>query len=324
MLFYLNSKAQDPNFSQYFSSPLILNPANTGNFLGKNRSSFQYRNQWQGIGDPYITGTGSFETKILKNTINEGILSFGINGLYDKTAAGLLKSNYVSFSIGYHIFTDNSNESKLSVGFQSTLVSKKLDFENITFADQFSSYGFNLTLPNNQNFQNKTIFYSDWNSGMMYSNEKESYSFYIGMSTYHLTKPRESFLNDNSTRIPIRSTIHGGFTLHLSNNGKLFTSGMINKQGTSSESLIGMVYGVERYVDYKQFLFLAGTWYRMNENIIPYLGYMFKNFQLGLSFDVNVTNKFHSNFKNRSFELSMVYHNYNNSEFNRLIQNCKF
>jgi len=40
------SLAQDPNFSQFFASPLTLNPALTGKFDGNFRLAGNYRNQW--------------------------------------------------------------------------------------------------------------------------------------------------------------------------------------------------------------------------------------------------------------------------------------
>ncbi|MES1226414.1 MAG: type IX secretion system membrane protein PorP/SprF, partial [Bacteroidota bacterium] len=41
--------AQDPNFSQFFASPLTLNPALTGKFDGVYRVAGNYRNQWPTI-----------------------------------------------------------------------------------------------------------------------------------------------------------------------------------------------------------------------------------------------------------------------------------
>ena len=49
--------AQDPNFSQFFSSPLNVNPALTANIYGKWRVITNYRTQWLGPVDPYNTGT---------------------------------------------------------------------------------------------------------------------------------------------------------------------------------------------------------------------------------------------------------------------------
>ena len=39
------SYAQDPHFSQFFASPLTINPANTGNFSGSLRAALNSRTQ---------------------------------------------------------------------------------------------------------------------------------------------------------------------------------------------------------------------------------------------------------------------------------------
>src|SRR5678810_596663 len=63
--------AQDPNFSQFFASPLTLNPAMTGKFDGVYRVAGNYRNQWPTIYNAYTTYTASFDAGILKNNIPE-------------------------------------------------------------------------------------------------------------------------------------------------------------------------------------------------------------------------------------------------------------
>ncbi|HQQ95111.1 MAG TPA: type IX secretion system membrane protein PorP/SprF, partial [Bacteroidia bacterium] len=48
-------KAQDVHFSQYYFSPLSLNPANTGNYDGNYRFFGNYRSQWREISEAYDT-----------------------------------------------------------------------------------------------------------------------------------------------------------------------------------------------------------------------------------------------------------------------------
>lgn len=300
--------SQDPHFSQYFSSPLTLNPANTGNFEGPGRLSMNFRNQWQGLGNPYITGTGSFDTEIFKKKAGKGNrFAFGILGLYDKTTAGKLTSNYLSASVGYHLFTDVENTSKLSIGFQSTLVNRKLDFTKISFADQFTSYGFDLTLPSNQSFQTGNINYTDFNTGLMYSQVKENGSAYIGVSAYHLTRPNESFLNDQTNRVPMRFTLHGGGTWNTSDRSMIMGSGLVMSQGGVNQTVLGLAYGRQIESSVSDIKVFVGGWYRNKDAIIPYAGYTYDNFQLGISYDVNTSQLSSAGTKQRSFEISMIY-----------------
>src|SRR5688500_12258614 len=61
------ASAQDPNFSQFFVSPLTLNPAMTGKFNGDFRLAGNYRDQWPAITKAFITSTASFDMGILKS-----------------------------------------------------------------------------------------------------------------------------------------------------------------------------------------------------------------------------------------------------------------
>ncbi|MEO9210409.1 MAG: type IX secretion system membrane protein PorP/SprF, partial [Ginsengibacter sp.] len=64
-------KAQDPHFSQFFASPLTLNPALTGKFDGDLRVAGNYRNQWPTLDNYYRTFSVSVDFDILKNKIPE-------------------------------------------------------------------------------------------------------------------------------------------------------------------------------------------------------------------------------------------------------------
>ncbi|MEN9951397.1 MAG: hypothetical protein RLY85_2149 [Bacteroidota bacterium] len=319
-IFVLFTKAQDPHFSQYFSSPLTLNPANTGNFEGTSRLASNFRNQWQGIGDPFVTGTISFDSEILKDRIGEGNkLAVGIMGLYDKALGGKFKSNYISASLGYHLWLDEDRSKKLSVGFQSTLANKRIDPLSISFANQFGSYGFDLNLPSNEIITNSNIGYFDWNTGMMFNSTGENGSYYIGTSAYHVTGPRESFLNSASARIPMRVTLHTGGTRFVGQSGVVMGSAIFMNQGVSKELTLGMAYGHNLNSVLNNVGLYVGGWYRNKESVIPYFGMMFNNLQLGLSYDM-VTSGLHlAKTQNRSYEVSLIYSFRENSDYKRFV-----
>ena len=69
--FIFNADAQDPHFSQFFASPLTLNPALTGKFDGTLRAAGNYRNQWPAFNNVYTTSTLSVDFSILNKIIPE-------------------------------------------------------------------------------------------------------------------------------------------------------------------------------------------------------------------------------------------------------------
>src|ERR1700684_3485651 len=84
-------RAQDPAFSQFFASPLTLNPALTGKFNGIVRVAGNYRNQWPTIDNAFITSTVSVDGAIFKNRLPDGdVWGLGLMAMTDKTADGIL------------------------------------------------------------------------------------------------------------------------------------------------------------------------------------------------------------------------------------------
>src|SRR5690349_17924517 len=89
------SIAQDPNFSQFFASPLTLNPALTGKFDGVFRVAGNFRNQWPTINNAFVTKTASLDFGILKNRLADiDKLGIGLLGVTDNAGDGVLVTNY--------------------------------------------------------------------------------------------------------------------------------------------------------------------------------------------------------------------------------------
>ena len=77
--------AQAPSFSQFFSSPLNINPGLTANINSKWRMVSNFRNQWIGPASPYATGTVSYDTKVMKDKLPEtSVLGPGGMVIYPK------------------------------------------------------------------------------------------------------------------------------------------------------------------------------------------------------------------------------------------------
>jgi len=96
---------QDPQFSQFFTSPLNINPALTARINSDWRMISNIKDQWIGPASPYITGTISYDRKIFQNKIpnvdNSDDNVFGIGGMlmYDHAMAGIQKSTYASANL---------------------------------------------------------------------------------------------------------------------------------------------------------------------------------------------------------------------------------
>jgi type IX secretion system PorP/SprF family membrane protein len=173
LLLCLFLQAQDPHFSQFFASPLTLNPAFTGKFDGQFRLAANHRDQWPSIPKAYVTTSASVDFSILKNKVPEGdVFGIGFSGLSDQSADAALKLNYGSASLSYHKALDENGYNTIGAGFQATYSSAILDFSKLTFEDQLTQNGFtgttSETLSNGSN-QN----YMDVNAGILFSGSSD-------------------------------------------------------------------------------------------------------------------------------------------------------
>src|SRR4051812_45345684 len=79
----LRSAAQDVHFSQYYFSPLSLNPANAGNFNGDYRLFANYRSQWRTLDKGYNTYSAGGDMNFYPRNLNIGA---GLIVLSDQSA----------------------------------------------------------------------------------------------------------------------------------------------------------------------------------------------------------------------------------------------
>src|ERR1044072_2299363 len=183
-LLYGNIWAQDPHFSQFFSSPMTLNPAFTGKFDGVVRAAANYRNQWPTINKAYITGTASVDFPILVNHIPyTDTWGVGVMGYTDKSAAGAVVFSYYSLSTAYHKGLDEDGFHQLGAGFQVTYSNMVINTSKLTFEDQLTPLGF--TGVTKENFGGLTLKsnYVDVNAGLLYTaSTSEKNNMYVGVS----------------------------------------------------------------------------------------------------------------------------------------------
>ena len=308
-------QGQDPHFSQYFASPLTLNPALTGFFDGDYRLALNEREQWWNVGSNYSTTSISADFKILKESIPENdVFGIGFSGIFDKSLNGALLSNYISLSGAYHKNLQGNSNQRLTVGFQATFADRYIDYNKLSFASQFNVDFFDPTVPVNIITSNPNSRYFELNTGVLYSLHTDNNSnYYVGGAIYHVNRPNESIFNPSGDKIPFRYTVHGGTDLTISAQSSILLSGVYMLQGNVHDQLIGGAYGLKTSDDLSSddhIRLYAGFWYRVNESYIPYLGIDYNNFSFGLNYNISASSI--SAYQPRTFEFALIYrHKFN-------------
>ena len=300
--------AQDVHLSQYFSAPLLLNPALTANIDGPFRVTSSYRQQWRQNGFSYNTFTASFENRLLSNKLQEhSRLGFGIALLGDESLGGVFKNNSALVSLSYHQPLDIDGITSIGAGLQANLGNRSINFNNLTYESQFNLQNelFDRNISSGEIFQNgvKSIF--DLNAGLVYTYNDGSSSFYLGTSVYNIRRPEFTFFSDSSSRINLRKMLHSGanFYINESVGTKMTLSFLAMEQARSIELNFGGAFGIP-ISDYYLYL---GSFYRFKDSFYPYISFQSKSLQIGISYDIMTSGLRKYNPKRSSIELSFLY-----------------
>ena len=278
-------QAQDPVFSQFYSTPLLLNPAFAGTTFAP-RISATYRNEWPTVTDlgiTYSTYAVSYEQFVPR--ANSGI---GLMVLSDDAGDGLIKMTNFMASYAYRIAVNDDFQIKL--GIEAGFRQYALDWDKLVFLDQIHPIN-GISLPTNElqpDVLNKTIF--DAGAGLLAYSGK----YYGGVSLHHLTTPNEGILDINNGLIeglPLRLSLHGGAQFIVKEGNKRQPASFISpnilflKQGDQGQVNVGAYYSMG--------LVFAGGWYRHAfgnpDAAIAMVGFSYNVFKIGYSYDFTLS-----------------------------------
>ena len=311
MLPCLGSRAQDPSFSQFFSSPLNINPALTANINADWRLISNLRDQWIGPASPYVTGTLSFDRKIFQNKIpnvdDEGnIIGVGAMLMYDNAFHGIVRSTYASLNLSYNVelaeYGENSH--RIEAGFGASYGHRRIDFSRVDFEEQYTGFGFNTNLPTGEAALSNAKPYISVSAGLVYSYRTEKSNFDIGVAGFHLNKPMQTFLEDENQYLAMRRVAHANFETFLSDRLVLNTNAIYQFQQEAKYFSVGGALGYF-LGDYNTML-NAGVWYWSDNAVVPYLGVVYKDFQVGMSYDITTSKLNQAARRPNTWELSLI------------------
>lgn len=287
-----NTNAQDIHFSQFYNSPLNLNPALTGAFAEDMRFIGNYRNQWSSVPVPYLTFSGSYETKIYSNIAPNGFFTLGAVFNYDQQGTSELKLTQLSLSGAYtHMLSDYSS---LTAGFQVGSMNRSFSLDNLTFENQYNGDVFDPLSNTREDFPSTSKTFIDIGTGLnFFAMSDKGFNINIGGGLFHLTRPQQNFYNQTESNLPFRITGHLAGKAPVNEKMDVQFRLLSQFQGPYQEYLIGsaLVYKINDARG-KELAFSIGTNYRYaNESdaVIPTMGLRYLSWYGEFSYDVNVS-----------------------------------
>src|SRR5688572_16426620 len=119
--------AQDPEFAQYYSAPLHLNPAFAGS-ASDHRFIANYRNQWPGIANGFVTYAFSYDYNLYD--LNSGI---GAMIVTDRAGSAGLQSTQLNLQYSYRVHL--ADKWVFASGLNFGIASRSIDFDKLIFND---------------------------------------------------------------------------------------------------------------------------------------------------------------------------------------------
>lgn len=272
--------AQDIRFSQPFSAPMKLNPAIIGADNSIN-AKLNYRSQWTGIDKGYRTASLTYFMPVYEQN-EDNSLNAGLFVMNDR--AGAFNHLEVMAAVAYNIrLTDNGHflSSSLYFGFNQ----KFLDYQSLTFDDQYVVGTYTPGMPSNELIMQESKVFADAGIGVLwyYKPDDGNINAFAGLSVYHMTPPNESFLGDDGILFTKIST-QAGIKIKPEDSKVSFMPNVIaNSQNGIYELATGL------YADYAindDYLVKVGTWYRAQKTMAFLVGFQYTNYYVGYSYDI--------------------------------------
>ncbi len=317
--------AQDIHFSQFYLSPLNLNPAMTGLMNCNIRLSGNYRNQWASVlkSNAYSTYSVSYDQRIPVGRYDY----FGVGGTFWGDQAG--EANFstmtgkISGSYSKRMGGGKKESHYLVVGVEAGLAQRSLEFQKLRWGTQHDGEGGYCascaSLEDNLDADN--FIFADLATGLLwFSVFDENNNLYLGGAYHHLNRANQSFYKDTKDFLYSRFTIHAGGEFEMAPKFGLLPGVIAMFQGpsfqlnsgTSFKFLLGS--GKGHFNNYQAFH--IGTWLRLSNKvetgiltdaIILSTRFDYNQFTLGFSYDLNVSALRPASNYNGAFEFALAY-----------------
>lgn len=274
-----SARAQDPQFSQFYSNPLYLAPSFAG-AAGGSRICANYRDQWISLPSTFTTYSFSYDHYF--SNFNSG---FGLLGYRDAVGTGQLGTLSLGLQYSYNFkITDALH---IRPGLHFSYREHGLSWDKLSFIDEIMHTDPNTTIqPPIEKSRDVDLALS----ALVYTRR-----VWAGFTADHLLVPNVSMYADK-TQVPLKVSVFGG--VEIVRKGRLLKpveetvtlAYLFKTQGPFSQLDLGLYWHKNPLV--------LGIWYRgippfnsqRGDAIILLVGYKTRNFNVGYSYDLTISN----------------------------------
>jgi type IX secretion system PorP/SprF family membrane protein len=306
-MFISVASAQDIHLTQFYTNQQNLNPAMVGMYEGAYRAVGNYRHQWPEINKPITTGLVAFDKKFFffKDEIDAGIL--------------IANDNYSGFALNTtKIFLTSAYKKvikrhEVRAGIQLGAVIKSTDLSSQTFPDQWAYQDgiFDPSISNGEdNLEGNQSFF-DMNLGAAWSYKFKKFTPTVGFSVFHITRPKDTYFTTETEPLRTRQSVQVLVDVPISKSFSAEPKFMYMWTTKVSDMMLGgnVKYHIKNAMIKNVYLGILyrGGFGRNSDAVAPVAGFHISNFDIGLSYDLNLSKLSAQSNQKTTFELSIIY-----------------
>ena len=327
LLFFADLSAQDKHFTQFYASPLTLNPALTGAYIGRYRLSTVYRDQWRSVVEtPFRTFAAELDVRfdVKTNSQYKDAAAIGLLFFRDRATGIDFSTQQIALSGAYHKGLDFDNRQFLTLGFQGGISQRNVNYEQLTFGDQFNGIN-GYTFGTDEDLPGNNFSFGDLALGINYAfNPKPRTSLFVGAAMHHVFQPQVSFYSEvlDNDGLPLgNEKLYARYSVQVSSDlplGQTFSVSprvLWATQGPHMEINTGANVKM-LLTDFNNNSLYLGAWVRTVKNnddalgldaLVLMAGIAQGNFLFGFSYDANLKDLQTYHQGQGAFEMSISY-----------------
>ncbi len=314
--------SQDLHFSQFYMTPMLLNPANAGSEYNI-RAFLNYRSQWKSVTTPFISTAAAFDMRLSESSPRQkkGFWAAGIYLYNDKSGDSKFTETKGSFNAAYHLHLNE--KMTLGAGFQAGYFQRSINMTDLQWGSQYNGLIYDANLPT-QEAANGTLTQGavDFGSGLnwtyktseRYATNNNQMLINAGIGFQHISKPDVNYQNYVSDQLFYRWIGHVNGFIGIPNSNYTIAPGVLfMKQGPNTELMFGsnFIYKFKESSKYTGNLkggsFGIGAFFRNKDALALTAILEIANYSIGLSYDYNTSKLSDYSNGNGGFEIAFRY-----------------
>jgi len=308
---------QDFHYTQYFMSPLGMNPALAGAFHGSYRINGIYRDQYRGAAGTAFGGFSlNVDAPIIRGLRKQDWLGVGLRIEQNTSGDFGQRLNFFALTAAYHIALNKKQTSNFTIGAQYGTggYSYRL-LQNGDTGRSISQMGslstqetnFNASVAMGENRIDGGSL-NDLTAGILYNrkNPKTNSDFKLGFAVEGILNPDLSQSQNRRDRKGIGLHGFGSYEFEMSQRASLTSGAYYFSLRGASAVIVNSIYNYKLKPEDK-FTLHGGLGLRNARAVLVYLGATYNGIRIGLAYDLDIGASTPATNNHKSLELGVTY-----------------